>query len=305
MLRKMTLGRTGMEVTQLGYGAGLRWTPDEDPVEMVLNAVLDAGINFIDTAWCYPSAGQHQPFRSGNVVLQRSEEFIGRYIGHRRSEYFISTKCGHFWMDDPDRSGWSRDGLLNSIEESLTRLRTDHVDILQLHNPTPEEVRRYNCVSTLQAIQAQGKTRFIGVSTTMPDVEEFLDMGVFDTFQLPYSVLEPECEGVLSRVAQRGAGTIIRGGVAQGGPVVQISDKQPFAEKKAKWEKASLSALAPQLDPMELMLRFTLSHPSAHTVIVGTKSLGHLQANLRAAEKGPLEAQLLEAIRAQVASTLS
>jgi len=65
-----------MEVTQLGYGAALRWTPDEDRVERVLNAVLDAGINFIDTSWCYPS----------------SEELIGRYIGHRRSEYSISTK---------------------------------------------------------------------------------------------------------------------------------------------------------------------------------------------------------------------
>lgn len=289
MLRKMTLGRTGMEVTQLGYGAALRWTPDEDRVERVLNAVLDAGINFIDTSWCY----------------QSSEEFIGRYIGHRQSEYFISTKCGHFWRDDPDRSGWSRDGLLNCIEESLTRLRTDHVDILQLHNPTPEEVQRYNCVSTLQTIQAQGKTRFIGVSTTVPYVEEFLEMGVFDTFQLPYSALEPESEGVLSRVAQRGAGTIIRGGVAQGVPVVQISDKRPFAEKKSRWENVGLSALAPQLDPMELMLRFTLSHSSAHTVIVGTKNLGHLQANLRAAEKGPLDAQLVEAIRAQVASVLS
>lgn len=289
MLRKMTLGRTGMEVTQLGYGAALRWSPDEDSVERVFNAVLDAGINFIDTAWCYP----------------RSEEFIGCYISQRRSEYFISTKCGHFWRDDPDRCGWSRDGLLNCIEESLTRLRTDCVDILQLHNPTPEEVRRYNCVSTLQAIQAQGKTRFIGVSTTVPYVEEFLEMGVFDTFQLPYSALEPEYEKVLGRVAQRGAGTIIRGGVAQGAPVVQISDKQPFAEKKARWENAGLSALAPQLDPMELILRFTLSHPSAHTVIVGTKNLGHLQANLRAAEKGPLDAQLVEVIRAQIASVLS
>ncbi len=289
MLPKMTLGRTGMEVTQLGYGAALRWSPDEDSVEKVLNAVLDAGINFIDTAWCY----------------QRSEEFIGRYISQRRSEYFISTKCGHFWRDDPDRSGWSRDGLLNCIEQSLTRLHIDCVDILQLHNPTPQEVRRYNCVSTLQEIQAQGKTRFIGVSTTVPYVEEFLEMGVFDTFQLPYSALEPEYEKVLDRVAQRGVGTIIRGGVAQGAPVVQISDKQPFAEKKAKWEKAGLSALAPQLDPMELMLRFTLSHPSVHTVIAGTKDLRHLQANLRAAEKGPLDAHLVEAIRAQIASVLS
>ncbi len=297
MLQKMTLGRTGMEVTQLGYGAmELRKlsgsedrTPDGDRAERVLNAVLDAGINFIDTSWCY----------------QNSEEFIGRYVGHRRSEYFIATKCGHFWRDDPDHSGWSREGLLNCIEESLTRLRTDHVDILQLHNPTREEIQRYNCVSTLQAIQAQGKTRFIGVSTTLPYVEEFLKMGVFDTFQLPYSALEPENEEMIGWVAQRGAGTIIRGGVAKGVPVVQTSDRPQVMKNKLRWEKAGLSALAPQLDPMELMLRFTLSHPSVHTVIAGTKDLRHLQANLRAAEKGPLDAHLVEAIRAQIASVLS
>ncbi|MFC2071190.1 aldo/keto reductase [Chloroflexota bacterium] len=297
MLQKMTLGRTRMEVTQLGYGTmELRhltitggWAPDEDRAERVLNAVLDAGINFIDTSWTY----------------QNSEEFIGRYIGHRRNEYFISTKCGHFWRDDPDRSGWSHEGLLNCIEESLTRLRTDHVDILQLHNPTREEIQRYNCVSTLQEIQAQGKTRFIGVSTTLPYVEEFLEMGVFDTFQLPYSALEPENEEMLSRIAQRGAGTIIRGGVAKGAPVVQTSDLPQFANIKLRWEKAGLGALVPQLDPLELLLRFTLSHPSVHTVIVGTKDLGHLQANLRAAEKGPLDARLVEAIRTQVASVLS
>jgi len=297
MLPKMTLGRTGMEVTQLGYGAmELRnfWgtgdqATDEDRAGRLLNAVLDAGINFVDTSWCY----------------RGSEELIGRHIGHRRSEYFIATKCGHLWRDDPHRSGWSQEGLLNCIEESLTRLRTNYVDILQLHNPTPEEVQRYNCVSTVQAIQAQGKTRFIGVSTPLPDVEEFLEMGVFDTFQLPYSALEPEYEEVLRRVAQRGAGIIIRGGVAQGVPVVETLDRRQFAKNKPRWEKAGLSALAPQLDPMELMLRFTLSHPSAHTVIVGTKDLGHLQANLRAAGKGSLDPQLVEAIRAQVTSALS
>lgn len=304
MLSKMTLGRTGMEVTRLGYGAAMRWTPDEDNMEKVLNTVLDAGINFIDTSWCYQNPFIDAP---STWRFQSSEEFIGHYIGHRRNEYFLSTKCGHFWNDVSDHSGpqsknWGRDGLLSCIEQSLTRLRTDHVDILQLHNPTPEEVERYDCVSTLQEIQAQGKTRFIGISTNVPYVEEFLEMGVFDTFQLPYSALDPEYEGELNRVAQRGVGTIIRGAVAQGAPVVSISERRPFVKEKAKWEKVDLSVLAPQLDPMEMMLRFTLSHPNAHTVIVGTKSLGHLQDNLSAAEKGPLDAQLVKAIRAKVAA---
>jgi aryl-alcohol dehydrogenase-like predicted oxidoreductase len=296
MLQKETLGRTGLEVTQLGFGAmelrvlgEAKVGPSDETAGKVLNAVLDAGINFIDTSWCY----------------ERSEEFIGRHVSHRRNEYFLATKCGHFWRNDPAHSGWSREGLVNCIDESLTRLRTDHVDILQLHIPSVDDVHQHDCVSTLRDIQAQGKTRFIGVSTTVPHVEDFLGMGVFDTFQLPYSALEPEYDELLVRVAEQGAGTIIRGGVAQAVPVVETMDRVQFEKNKKRWEKADFSSLAPQLDPMELMLRFTLSHPSAHTVIVGTQDVAHLQANIGAAERGGLDPELVAKVRAWVSSALS
>ena len=292
MIQKKQLGRTGMEVTQLGFGAmelrnlvqdGGR-LPDEEHAGKVLNAVLDAGVNFVDTSWCYA----------------RSEEFIGRYISHRRDEYFLSTKCGHFWRDDDQRSGYSREGILNCINESLTRLHTDHVDLLQLHNPRPDEVRRQGSVAVLQELKAQGKTRAIGVSTSLPHVDEFLEMDVFETFQIPYSALEPEHDEVLTRIARSGAGVIIRGGVAKGTPVVESSDSRGFARTRPRWEKAQLAALAPDMDPMELILRFTLSHPAAQTVIVGTQSLEHIADNLQAAAKGPLDPSLVEEIRGRI-----
>lgn len=294
MIQKMQLGRTGMEVTQLGFGAmelrnlvqdGGR-LPDEAHAGRVLNAVLDAGVNFVDTSWCYA----------------RSEEFIGRYISHRRDEYFLSTKCGHYWRDDPQRSGYSRQGILNCINESLTRLNTDHVDLLQLHNPTPEVVRQQGSVAVLQELKAQGKARAIGVSTSLPHADEFLEMGVFETFQIPYSALEPEHDELLTRIAQSGAGVIIRGGVAKGSPVVVEADSRAHARTRPRWEKADLAALAPDMDPMELILRFTMSHPAAQTIIVGTQSLEHIAGNLRAAEKGALDAPLVEEIRSRVSS---
>lgn len=294
MVQKMQLGHTGMEVTQLGFGAmelrrlaeeGGRLS-DEDQAGKVLNAVLDSGVNFVDTSWCYG----------------RSEALIGRYISHRRDDYFLATKCGHYWRNDPQRSGYSREGIINCINESLTRLRTDYVDILQLHNPRPDEVRQLGSVAVLQELKAQGKIRSIGVSTALPHVTEFLAMGVFETFQIPYSALEPDHDEILQQIAAQGAGVIIRGGVAKGSPVADSGNSRSFARTRPKWDKAQLGALAPGMDPMELILRFTLSHPAAQTVIVGTQNLEHITANVEAAAKGPLEPGLVEEIRSRTAN---
>ena len=133
-MEKRVLGRTALEVTQLSFGAmELRFEPDDErrtctdeQAEKVLNAVLDAGINFIDTS---PDYGL-------------SEERIGRFVSGRRSEYYLATKCG---CDPADKGGqgghiWNADQLHKNIAASLERLKTDHVDMLQLHNPKIEEV---------------------------------------------------------------------------------------------------------------------------------------------------------------------
>ena len=128
MLTKKTLGRTGLAVTQLSLGAmelsgpSRREESTEEAAEKILNGVLDAGINFIDTSNDYG----------------RSEEFIGKYISHRRSEYYMVTKCGC-------RPGggqphiWTKENLFRGLHESLQRLKTDYLDVMQLHNPSVKE----------------------------------------------------------------------------------------------------------------------------------------------------------------------
>ena len=116
-----TLGRTGLAVTALGYGAmelrGGRRGPEVAPeaAEQILNAVLDGGINFIDTS---PDYGE-------------SEELIGRYISHRRSEYFLATKCGCLVDVEPaagrPRHVYTRENIVAAVEQSLRRMRTDHL----------------------------------------------------------------------------------------------------------------------------------------------------------------------------------
>jgi aryl-alcohol dehydrogenase-like predicted oxidoreductase len=281
-MERRTLGRTGFEATVLGYGAmeirGPRiWhgrPVTEDQAERILNAVLDAGINLIDTAYDYG----------------RSEEFIGRFISHRRGEYFLATKCGCTVVPAGDHDEtphvWTRENLLRNIDESLARMRTDHVDLLQLHNPTVENVEQGDLVAVLQEIKAAGKTRFIGCSSTLPHLPRFIEWGVFDTFQIPYSALERMHEEAITAAARAGAGTIIRGGVARGAPGEEGWGSK---ERWAIWNAAHLDDLRAENESRTtFLLRFTLSHPELDTTIVGTLRPEHLAENLRAAEAGPL-----------------
>lgn len=285
-LPQATLGRTGLKVTRLGYGAmeirGSRiWggrPVTEDQAQTILNAVLDAGINFIDTSNDYG----------------RSEEFIGKYIAHRRSEFYLATKCGckvtrRDENTDDTPHVWTRENLFRGLHESLQRMQTDYVDIMQLHNAPVEEAEKNDLVGILQDMRQQGKVRFIAISTTLPHLPTYLKWGVFDTFQIPYSALEREHENWITKSAEAGIGIIIRGGVARGEPGVGLGS----AERWARFEQANLDEL---LEPGEkrtsFMLRFTLTHPHADTIIAGTLQPGHLHENIQAVLKGPLPVEV-------------
>ena len=193
------LGRTGLEVTRLGFGSAIsRKLPDEEWGQL-LGAVLDSGIKFIDTANDY-----------GVNWDVSAEEQIGKHISGRRSEYTLATKCGCA----PGGHVWTRENLFRGLHESLERLRTDYIDVMLLHNPTVDECEGGELVRVLEDMRQQGKGRWIGASTNLPEVATFLQWGVFDTLQLPYSALERDHEDWISRAARKGIGTIIRGGVA-------------------------------------------------------------------------------------------
>jgi aryl-alcohol dehydrogenase-like predicted oxidoreductase len=271
-----TLGRTGLEVTRLGFGCAL-WRPDkphwtEEQAGRVWGAALDAGINFFDTAYDYIY----------------SEEWMGRSLASRYDEFHLATKGG--CIDDrPADNGsthlWTRENIFRGIETSLKRLGRDRVDILQLHNPTVDDVEAGGIVNALNDIRTQGMTRWIGVSTTLPHLPAFLESGAFDVMQIPYSALQREHEEWITKAAQAGVGIIIRGGVAQG----EAGVGRGASETWSKFEEARLDELLEEGESRSaFVLRFTLAHPDIHTTIVGTTRLEHLQENLDAAIKGPL-----------------
>jgi aryl-alcohol dehydrogenase-like predicted oxidoreductase len=290
------LGRTGADVTILGYGAmELRGQPHGPAITdgeagRLLNAVLDSGINLIDTS----------------IDYGRSEELIGHYIGHRRDEYFLASKCGCLLSPPPPGArppfphDYSAANVRAGVEQSLRRLGTDRLDLVQVHmSPSREQMAAGGTVETLQAMRDEGKLRFIGMSGILPNLPDQIAMGVFDVFQIPYSAVQREHEQLITAAAGAGAGTLIRGGAARGGPAGDKNwQRGPIGlaegEGQRRWQSAGLDDLLAGMSPIEFMLRFTLSHPALSSTIVGTSNIGHLTGNLAIAGRGPLPPALYE-----------
>ena len=287
-LPKRTLGRTGMEVTTLGYGAmELRGTPrgrdvSDEQAERILNAVLDAGVNFIDTSIDYGVA----------------EERIGRYIGHRRSEYFLASKCGCLTGETarstPTRPAGQRqphvytaENVIAGVEQSLQRMQTEYLDLVQFHgSPNKAQLEEHGGLQALQDLKRQGKVRYLGISGTVPNLKEQIEMGVFDAFQIPYSALERQHETLIEAASAAGAGIIIRGGAAKGG----VGKEQ--GNFWDSWQRVGIDDLVGEMSRQEFILRFTISHPDLDTTIVGTINPDHLADNVRTLLAGPLPADL-------------
>src|SRR5438132_10974887 len=243
---KRELGRTGLQGTTLGYRAmELRGAPrardvTEAQAETILDAVLDAGINYIDSS----------------IDYGLSEERIGRYVSHRRGEYYLASKCGCLVGAPAAPRGqrgahvFTRDNVVAGVEQSLARMKTDYLDVVQFHaSPSRQTLDQHGALEALLELKAAGKVRFIGMSGTLPHLMDHIAMGVFDVFQIPYSAVEREHEAAIATAAQKGAGIVIRGGAAKGAPT---EGKQAGLQWE-RWRRAHLDDLLDGMTPNELI----------------------------------------------------
>jgi aryl-alcohol dehydrogenase-like predicted oxidoreductase len=208
-------------------------------------------------------------------------------------------------MPPPYPHDYSPANVRADVEQSLRRLRTDRLDLVQVHmSPSQATLEDNQTVQTLQELRSEGKLRFIGMSGILPDLPDHIAMGVFDVFQIPYSAVQRDHEDLITGAVSAGAGTLIRGGAARG---AASEDKNwsigPLSQGagvgQRNWETSGVTDLLNEagMSHMEFVLRFTLSHPDLSTTIVGTSNAAHLAGNVAIAEKGPLPADLYEAAR--------
>jgi aryl-alcohol dehydrogenase-like predicted oxidoreductase len=284
-MEKRRLGKTDMDVSVLGFG-GSEIGYEGSSLSMVskmLQRALDAGLNVIDTAECYVT----------------SEELIGKAIGDRRREYYIFTKCGHErgWSY-PD---WRSASLWRSIERSLKRLKTDHVDLLQLHSCPEAELRKGDVIECLKRARERGYTRYIGYSGDGQAALYAVNCGEFDTLQTSINIADQEALALTLPVArQRNLGVIAKRPLANvawanGNRPPQNGYGYPYWQRLQRLKYDFLRG-----DPSRFAataLRFVLSVAGVHTAIAGTTKPDRFLENAAVLEGGALSDQLFEAIR--------
>jgi aryl-alcohol dehydrogenase-like predicted oxidoreductase len=291
-MERRRLGKTGMEASVLGFGGSEIGYQRASPkaVERLLGGALDAGLNVIDTAECY----------------EDSEELIGRAVGGRRGDYHLFTKCGHArgeW-----RADWRPEALLRSIERSLKRLRTDRVDLVQLHSCSLDVLRRGDAIRALETARERGWTRFIGYSGDGAAARWAVESGRFDTLQTSVSIADQEAlELTLPLACERGMGVIAKRPIANVAWRYARKPAEPYYQ--AYWQR--LRALdypflrgrpflrGKAAGAVRTALRFTLGTPGVHTAIVGTTKPDRWRENAALLGDGGLPEAEREAIRAR------
>lgn len=266
-MEKRQLGQTDIHVTRLGVGLSeIGSGVSAETASDVLNTALDAGINFLDTAECYND----------------SEELVGNAVSHRRSEFFLATKTGHTW-DDYSGKDWTVKTVRDSIERSLKRLKTEYVDLLQLHSCSVEVLKKGEVTRVLQEAKQAGKTRYIGYSGDNAPALWAVESGLFDTLQTSFNLVDQKARFELfDKAKAKGMGIIVKRPIANGAWGAKSSPSgyaQGYFERSQKMLELGEMPEATD-DRILLALGFTLSHEAVDVAIVGTKTPKYMQRNV-------------------------
>lgn len=306
-MRYRTLGRTGLEVSEVGYGAwgigGIQWTGgDDEEAIRALHLSIDGGLNLIDTALAY--GGGH------------SEQLVGKVVRSRSEKIAIATKIpplNREWpaRDVPLREVFPAEHIIRSTEESLRNLGVETIDLQQLHVWTDHWANETEWIEALTRLREAGKIRFIGLS--LNDYQPAnslaaLRLGVIDAVQVIYNIFEqapedalfPLCEelniGVLARVPFDEGGLT---GTIRPETVFPESDFRAFffrGDRKQKVfdrvERLKLLLNHEAMSLPELALRYVLSHEAVSTVIPGMRSTRNVTSNLSWSDGRRLSADL-------------
>ncbi|MCU0523033.1 MAG: aldo/keto reductase, partial [Anaerolineae bacterium] len=232
----------------------------------VLNLALDGGLTFFDTAACYDN----------------SEVLIGKAIAHRRAEFVLATKAGHV-VDGYQGEEWTSRTILDSIDRSLARMRTDYLDVVQLHTCSVEVLERGEVIQALQEAQRAGKTRFIGYSGDNESALWAVKSGLFDTLQTSYNLVDQNARLFLFEPARaQGMGIIVKRPVGNGawGAAASPSDYADRYYERAEMMRALGPLPGVPDNRILLALGFSFAHEAVDTFIVGTRSAAHMRANL-------------------------
>ncbi len=284
-MERARLGKTELEVSRLGFGgAEIGWDEKQtaDNVGKLLNAALDEGLNLIDTAAAYKA----------------SEQLIGATVGHRRKEFILLSKAGA--LDAFARYDWSKRGILETIQTSLKNLRTDYLDVAQLHSCGAEILKQGEVIEALIVAKERGYARFAGYSGDGFDASFAVEMDFFDTLQTSVNIADQQAlDLTIPPAKERDMGVIAKRPVANA--AWRNREKPENSYHHEYWErlqKLQYDFLSKSLEEsIAKALRFTLSVEGVAAAIVGTTKPGRWRENANYVAEGNLSPEEFEGVR--------
>ena len=314
-MNERRLGRTGLSVSEIGYGAwgigGSMWLGAEDQESLeALNRAVELGVNFIDTALVY-----------GNG---HSEQLVGKVVRERPERIVVASKIppkNRMWPApggvDPDEA-FPAEWIRRCTERSLSNLGMDAIDVMQFHVWSDEWVGNGSWLEGVQAMRDEGKIRFFGVSINdlqPANAVKLVETGQVDTVQVIYNVFEQAPEDELFAACERNdVGVIARVPLDEGGLTGRLGPDATFAEGDFRNEYFSgdhslehvdervgaiLGDLGIARDELaEVAIRYVLSHHAVSSVIPGMRSVRNVERNAALGDGEGLPAERVEALKA-------
>jgi aryl-alcohol dehydrogenase-like predicted oxidoreductase len=312
-MRYRTLGKTGLKVSELGFGAwgigGTMWIgADDDESLRALRLAIEHGVNFLDTAYGYGDG--------------HSEQLVGAAVRESAERVYVASKVPPKNMQWPAQPGVRADEafpaawIVSCTERSLQKLGLETIDVQQFHVWSDEWVGQGDWLDGIEQLKREGKIRLFGVSINDHQPENairLVEAGLVDTVQVIYNAFDQSPEDALFPAVEAArVGVIVRVPLDEGALAGSVRPETTFPEgdfrnryfagarKREVWER--VQAVARDLDVevdrlAEIALRFCLSHPATSVVIPGMRSARNVERNVRAASAGPLEESQLTALR--------
>ncbi|MGD6795335.1 aldo/keto reductase [Metabacillus indicus] len=289
-MKKRQLGTSDLMVSEVGLGCMSLGT-DKEQAESIIDAALHDGINYFDTADLYD--------------FGLNEEFVGAALKKKRKEIILATKAGNRWNEAKD--GWTWDAskayIKEAVKHSLKRLKTDYIDLYQLHGGTIED----NIDETIEAfedLKKEGLIRYYGISSIRPNViKQYLEKSSIVSVMMQYSLLDRRPEEWFSLLNDHGVSVIGRGPMAKG--LLTDNWETKLNEKGyLSYSEEELRRLLPQiaaesgLSMTETAIQYCLKQQTVGTIVPGASKIEQVQANCRAAEARPLSGEEFVALQA-------
>lgn len=288
-MKKNRLGNSSLEVSEIALGC-MSLPNNAKEAQAIVDEALNHGINYFDTADLY-----------GNG---QNEEIVGQTLGSRRQDIILATKVGNQWDQNSDQVTWnpSKPYITSQVHESLRRLKTDYIDLYQLHGgmiTDPSE----ETIDAFETLKKEGLIREYGISSIRPNViKRFLENSAIVSIMMQYSLLDRRPEEFLGEIGDAGRSVVTRGTLAKG---LLTSEALERAKKNGDYmeynqknlEKLLKELLSIELNLNSLALHAVLQHDTVASVVAGASSPAQIRDTITAYEASISDEQIDQAKR--------